>query len=51
MIQNKNNFNHVGKLFKRSINETNNNFIFDNHYMIPGLTEITKLTGIYFFVD
>lgn len=45
IIQTKNSLNNVGNIFKKDIIETNKNLIYDNHYMIPGLSEITKLTG------
>lgn len=48
IIQAKNSLNNVGNIFKKDIIETNKNLIYDNHYMIPGLSEITKLTGNYF---
>lgn len=45
IIETKNNVNQVHKFFKKQIENQNNNIIFENHLMIPGMAEITKLTG------
>ena len=37
VIENKNNVNHVQNLFKKQVEEKNNNLIFDNHFMISGV--------------
>lgn len=49
VIESKNNVNHVKNLFKKDIEEKNNNLVFDNHIMVPGVAEISELTGNFFF--
>ena len=49
VIENKNNVNHVQNLFKKDVEEKNNNLIFDNHIMVSGVAEISELTGNFFF--
>lgn len=48
VIENKNNVNHVQNLFKKDVEEKNNNLIFDNHIMVSGVAEISELTGNFF---
>lgn len=49
IIETKNTVNNVKKIYKNNIEEKNNNIIFDNHFMVPGLVETSKLTGLFFF--
>ena len=51
VIENKNNVNHVQNLFKKDVEEKNNNLIFNNHIMVSGVAEISELTGNFFFFN